>query len=118
MDLSSPQQFDRAAAQLAAIDYPTLRAMLVARFIARNARSRRSAAPCRHAGTIAERLDFFAGRIDSAVRPSGPFAPLAGFVPNGKKRVYLGASTSGRDLASKTLSTQGATAAAPFGDTP
>ena len=118
MERPSPLQFDRAAEALTAIDYPTLRAMLVARAVTQSDARRQPAHMARDVGTMADRIAFFAGRIAAGRRPRGPFVPLAAFVPKGKAAVYLGASASVRNNRVKTLLTPGAAAAAPSGEKP
>ena len=118
MDVPSPHMFDRAAQPLTAMDYATLRAILVSRRVTEAGQAVAAESEPKHAGDIADRIDFFAGRVPRGVRPSGPFVPLSGFLPKSKGAVYLGGSTSGRELGYKKLLTPGAAMAARSGEKP
>lgn len=117
MDVPSPQQFDRATS-LAQIDYATLRTMLVARAIAENLGTSRRMPVRFDGGTLAERIDFFSGRIVAGRGPRGAFVSMSEFAPKGKRSVYLGASGYGRKRQGKKLFTSDAALTACSGEMP
>ncbi len=104
MDVPFPEQFDLAAEPLTTIDYRTLLAMLVARGVAESQSFQGSAKGGTAGGTLADRLQFFAGRLGQRKSPAGAFAPLAAALPYSKYRIYLGASGYGRNMAHILLS--------------
>ena len=115
MDVPSQQQFDRAGSPLSAIDYATLRAVMTARGMGERASARLGRAGLVPTGTMADRINYFAGRFSGAPRFAGPFAPFIGRMGACKDAVYLGASTSGRNMTCKEPPTPGAGTAAHSG---
>ena len=115
MDLPSHQQFSRAGSALRVIDYATLRAVLAAQSIGERASLNRHPTGRLPTGTMADRIAFFAGRFSQTPRFVGPFAPFIGGKGARKEAVYLGASTSGRNMTCKEPPTSGAGTAAPSG---